>query len=706
MCAKLTRFTSELPKLVISVRWGFDDISVVDEFLDKLDVISVSEYNTAIVDFENTLKKVNVIKSWRSKGIQYLGKHDNMLLNKPHVYVLYITSHVSDKENLDKNEMLFLRKQATHAIDNGYVFIVVDQVLSNQLWLTEIRKATIRVYVNGKLECSDLYAEEGQDCEKCILKISSPAPCQTYPKNRTFVKLRCPNVVAGNSACTNDHVHWNCSECKEIVEYGTDDRLLYCKCGKSNPEQSMFRCNDKNHDMRFVKYPRDILRLELSQHRAMKEINILILGEIGVGKSTWINGFHLYQYFGDLKEAMNSTGFRVLIPSTFPFTERGKEKKIQVGKPDTNEVMECGKSTTKEPQSYVFHVDGIRIRMIDTPGIGDSKGVEEDRKNIDNILSHLSHYDEIHAVCILLKPNNSRLIAIFEFFIQELLAMLHSSVKDNIIFCFTNARGTFYQPGDTLPLLNTQLQYRNIGIQATPDNYFCFDNEPFRFLACVKNELKFSQTYIGTYIMSWEQSVNEIKRLLQYIDTKLKPHKVRETMSMNEARRIILAMSKPLAEVAKNINYNVQEAERVKQQKASFKQEIETKIKELKEEERLLMRASAKFGSFLNANAIIPYNDAVIDYLDMRIEHEKMKPKDIKNNTLLSRMVDTTRAYERQRQILDMAIRTGAGENIHTPDQVAQLQRELLQLKDYGPTVKSLFDGISITDSARNRKFT
>ena len=291
MCSKPTaqesRFKSELPKLIISVRWGLDDISVVDEFLDKLDLISASDYNNAIVDFQNALRKVNMIKSWWRKGIQYIGKHDNMLLNKPHVYVLYITSHVSDKENLDKNETLFLRKQATHAIDNGYVFIVVDQVLSNQLWLTEIRKATIRVYVNGKLECSDLYAEEGQDSEKCLLKISSPVPCQAYPKNRTFVKLRCANVVAGNGHCLNDNVLWNCSECKEFVEYGIDDRSFYCKCGKSNPEQAMFRCNDKNHDMRFVKYPRDILRVELSQHRAMMtEINILIRGEIRVGKST------------------------------------------------------------------------------------------------------------------------------------------------------------------------------------------------------------------------------------------------------------------------------------------------------------------------------------------------------------------------------------------------------------------------------------
>ena len=500
---------------------------------------------------------------------------------------------------------------------------------------------------------------------------------------------------------------------------------------------------------------------ELSNHRAIKEINILILGETGVGKSTWINGFQNYIYFDDLNEAMNSPEFHVLIPSKFTFTQAGKRKMIQVGEHDTNEETEVGKSATKEPRSYVFNVGGTRIRLIDTPGIGDSEGIQQDRKNLNNILSYLANYEEIHAVCILLKPNNSRLTAMFRFCIQELLAQLHSSAKDNIVFCFTNARATFYQPGDTLPALNELLRTRKVAIEATPDRYFCFDNEPFRFLACVKNKVHFEQVDIDTYAKSWDKSVEETKRLFQYINSDLKPHKVRETISMNEARRIIVSMSKPLAEVAKTINYNVQAAEEakkqidltashikslekdltfsgydiehvpldfprtvctaptcikhvpvgnervqntvyeqichdrcyvkgvetkltnnpaldscecfdyensaaalkckhhytqhmhltydikliekdflseevqleikkkgsVKAQKESAKEIIEKKIKKMKDEENFIIKTGAKYGSFLNANALIPYNDAVGDYLDMCIEIEKGEAK-------------------------------------------------------------------------------
>ena len=536
---------------------------------------------------------------------------------------------------------------------------------------------------------------------------------------------------------------------------------------------------------------------------------------------------------------MNATEFRVLIPSTFTFTERETEKKIQVGNPDTNERMENGESATKEPRSYVFHVGEVRIRMIDTPSIGDSGGVEEDRKNIENILLYLSHYDEIHAVCILLKPNNSRHTTLFRYCIQEILVMLHSLLKDNIIFCFTNARATFYRPGDTLPALNKMLRDRNFGTLVTPHNYFCFDNEPFRILACVNNGVHFRQIDINPYAKSWDISIDETKRLLEYITTELKPHKVRETLSMNEARRIILAMSKPLTEVAKTIDHNLESAQRAKEhihmydadiksleqdlkfsgydikiiemehprtvctapdcvrhvqvgidrientlykqichnrcncvngiqtlltnypelrrcvciertsgncrecghhytqhmhmtydtkivekeylspevmreiqkrgilkaQKDSAIQQIDRQIDQLKEEEKHIIRTSAKFGSFLKANAIIPYNDALGDYLFMCIAIEEKKPMKIRNDSLLFQMRKMKQEYERQKKVLDKAMLTGADEIVTTPAQVRQLQEELFQLKHFGPILKRLFDGISITNSARNKEF-
>ena len=61
------------------------------------------------------------------------------------------------------------------------------------------------------------------------------------------------------------------------------------------------------------------------------------------------------------------------------------------------------------------------------------------------------------------------------------------------------------------------------------------------------------------------------------------------------------------------------------------------------------------------------------------------------------------RQYEHEKIILDNAIGTDSGENIHTPEEMDKLQEELFRLKHMGPTLKQLFDGIFL--SARNITF-
>ena len=149
----------------------------------------------------------------------------------------------------------------------------------------------------------------------------------------------------------------------------------------------------------------------------------------------------------------------------------------------------------------------------------------------------------------------------------------------------------------------------------------------------------------------------------------------------------------------------IQEKECIKDKEETLKHAIETKIVELQGEEKEIIRTAAMYGSYLKATALIPYNDAVGDYLDMCIEHEEMKPDNSRNKTFLLTMQDMRNEYQRQREILDKAIGTGEGENIRTADQVKELQKQLFKLKHFGKTLEDLFKGISITNSARNKSF-
>ena len=157
--------------------------------------------------------------------------------------------------------------------------------------------------------------------------------------------------------------------------------------------------------------------------------------------------------------------------------------------------------------------------------------------------------------------------------------------------------------------------------------------------------------------------------------------------------------------LSEEIQEQIQAKGDLKAQEEAFKQELDAKLEELKDEEECIIRTAAKFGSILKANALLPYNDAVGDYLDMCIEHEEMKPEEIRNHALLSTMQHIKEDYDCQRNILDKSTSMANGEDIDIPVQVMKLQSDLFQLKHFGKTLRAIFDGISITKSARNKAF-
>ncbi|CAG8663956.1 2548_t:CDS:1 [Cetraspora pellucida] len=291
-----------------------------------------------------------------------------------------------------------------------------------------------------------------------------------------------------------------------------------------------------------------------------KEVNILLLGETGVGKSTFINALYNYLKFETLNDAL-SGNMEILIPSKFTVTDENYEfRTIELGNDSNENLSNIGMSATQSCKEYQFDLGDVIVRFIDSPGIGDTRGIDKDKENFENILRYISNYEYLNGICILLKPNNARLTILFKFCIQELLSHLHKSAKDNIVFCFTNSRGTLYRPGDTLPALKEQLrkleQRSGVEIKTNKETMYCFDNESFRFLAASKNGVKFSKDDEISFTESWKRSIDESVRLFEYLSFR-NPHKVQDTLTLNEARKIVLHLAKPLAGIEQHIQTNI-----------------------------------------------------------------------------------------------------------------------------------------------------
>ncbi|XP_066911397.1 uncharacterized protein [Clytia hemisphaerica] len=341
-----------------------------------------------------------------------------------------------------------------------------------------------------------------------------------------------------------------------------------------------FRCDDPNHGQSYLTNQQT--EEEIRQLKVKEVTNILVLGKTGVGKTTWINAIAKYLLYDTLKDAIDSKDYTACIPAKFSqTTEEGDTVTIAIGdwdkSPDElNERGELGKSSTKKPKSYYFDFDDKnQVRIIDTPGIVDTAGIEKDKENLELILDHISHFNNINGICILLPPNDSREGIEMRFCIGELLTHLHKSAAENIMFCFTKCHETFFKPGETLPVLKRFLaNLKDVDIAATRNNCFYFENDSFRLLSCLQNGIEFNEKIIENYSPSWDHSATEAARLFKYV-CKLKPHSTNETISLNKTRKWIVGMNKPMALIQANISNRIKLRNSKKQELTGIQEEVE-----------------------------------------------------------------------------------------------------------------------------------
>jgi GTPase SAR1 family protein len=309
-------------------------------------------------------------------------------------------------------------------------------------------------------------------------------------------------------------------------------------------------------------------------NETITDLNILLLGETGVGKTTFINAFVNHLTYNTLDEAIKGNMI-VVIPASFSITDPNTydSKVIQIGTPDKNENnSEDGHSKTQGCKSYVFPVGNRNLRLIDAPGIGDTRGVDQDAKNFEHILAYISQYKHLDGICILLSPNIQRMNVLFRFCLKELLTHLHVSAKNNIMFVFTFARTNFYTPGHTAPILKSLLRElsdkNGIDVPFTSDNTFCFDNESFRFLAVQEKGVEYLSEQVQEFSKSWNVSVKEYGNLVDRI-VNCTPHMIRDTLSLNEAQQLIRKLHRPIAEIMRFIEENIQLAEKYKAERSN-----------------------------------------------------------------------------------------------------------------------------------------
>ncbi|OXA43081.1 GTP-binding protein A [Folsomia candida] len=278
-------------------------------------------------------------------------------------------------------------------------------------------------------------------------------------------------------------------------------------------------------------------------------MNILLLGETGAGKSTFINGLATYFTYPTIDDAKKNP-FNPIIPIKFEVAGNT----VEVGL-DKNESGETGKSCTQQPRTYVMGWNGLAIRILDTPGIGDTRGVEQDQTNFTMILEHIKGYNYIHGICVFINSCQSRLTPFFRSCIKQLLAHLHQDAINNIVFVVTHGAPSF-DPAVSIGTLKSILMQdlADVSIDINEKTVYCVDNDAVKYLAQKAANIPFAKEAkaANSAADSWEETYEQINRLFSVFQM-MTPHDTTKTYSLNQTREICLALGGPLADCTKRV---------------------------------------------------------------------------------------------------------------------------------------------------------
>ena len=171
----------------------------------------------------------------------------------------------------------------------------------------------------------------------------------------------------------------------------------------------------------FYLYP----QRKLTEEEKNSSLNIMVIGDTGSGKSTWLQC--LLNYLQEIQLEENERYYL--------FDEKGLLDEYE----KKNELKFHSFSIIDKPT--IFNIEPNKlfnkpIRLIDTPGFGDTRGIRHDEKIIEDIkiLFQSSEIESINTICFFFKANQGRAR---DWFVPKIISLFNNEIKNNVVFIFT-----------------------------------------------------------------------------------------------------------------------------------------------------------------------------------------------------------------------------------------------------------------------------
>uniref|UniRef100_A0A914PRJ2 G domain-containing protein n=1 Tax=Panagrolaimus davidi TaxID=227884 RepID=A0A914PRJ2_9BILA len=270
--------------------------------------------------------------------------------------------------------------------------------------------------------------------------------------------------------------------------------------------------------------------------------NILLIGQCGTGKSMLVNSIYNYLTY-DFDEVSTAQTVDCILPCHFQLQTPGLQKVLFTGGPqNANEHFnDNGESVTQKPKIYNLKTEKYICKVIDTPGLGDTRGAKQDAENVDLIRNAIIEIEELHAICFVMPSNISKLPRNFERNMCDLLSLFPKTALKNVFFFFTFANSPFFTIGDTRSSLEEFIStFEATNYAKIPfgvENVCCVDSEAFMYFIATTQGHKYQNRDLESFRISWDKSKVATENFLKKLED-ISPIKTNDILMTYEFEQV------------------------------------------------------------------------------------------------------------------------------------------------------------------------
>jgi len=196
----------------------------------------------------------------------------------------------------------------------------------------------------------------------------------------------------------------------KISEIAKDNKIFLKYEDQISFKQKKYTKLNKKSIYEYYLYP----NIKFNEEEEKECISLLLVGQTGTGKTTFLNSlinFILKVNYSDI--------IRYLLVD-----ENNYEKYL---------------SQTKEVNIYHIksHNSFPPIKIIDTPGFGDTSGIEFDKKIVKMIYEKFKEIKDLNSVCILLKHNEVRFDYSQRYIFNYIIDLFGKDMAENFMILFS-----------------------------------------------------------------------------------------------------------------------------------------------------------------------------------------------------------------------------------------------------------------------------